>query len=58
MKTMVGYHYLRTLRADTARVHEQIRKEHAKHPEYNHKELSMVCFVGENVVQRALSQSN
>lgn len=54
---MKGY-YFRQLRADTHRIHEEIRQKHTDCPEYNNKDLAMVCFVGVNVVQRALSKTN
>lgn len=39
---------------ETVDLHKQILYEHKKYPEYNVKELSMVCFCGRNVVERCL----
>ena len=54
MKVGVYRNSYRSGQAETDEVRDRIRRVRKCHPEYNAKELSMVCFCGKNVVERCL----
>jgi len=55
LNELLSFH---TPHEEAEQINDTIRRVREYHPEYNVKELSMVCFCGKNVVERCLKANN